>query len=136
MFVSLCFWFFLCSHLILSRLSVFQPQSALMDLMDVPEPRATSDPWSARAGAGGGSADPWHAHGKLNAVTIRKDKEGVCVCVCLRRNLCSPPAAPRTEPLCLTGMLLFWLSSISGLGAGRFIRFDKKRLVRGRVDSF
>uniref|UniRef100_A0A8C7ZS83 Epsin 2 n=1 Tax=Oryzias sinensis TaxID=183150 RepID=A0A8C7ZS83_9TELE len=104
-----------------------EPQSALMDLMDVPEPRATSDPWSARAGAGGGSADPWHAHGKLNAATIRKDKEGVCVCVCLRRNLCSPPAAPSTEPLCLTGMLLFWLSSISALGEGRFIRFDNRK---------
>lgn len=50
------------------QLSVFQPQSSLMDLMDVPEPRATSDPWGARAGAGGGggSADPWHAHGKSN----------------------------------------------------------------------
>ncbi|KAJ3601397.1 hypothetical protein NHX12_032366 [Muraenolepis orangiensis] len=44
-----------------------EPQSALMDLMNVPEPGAGADPW--RAGAAGGAtaaapaADPWHSYG-------------------------------------------------------------------------
>ncbi|XP_017283637.1 epsin-2 isoform X2 [Kryptolebias marmoratus] len=46
-----------------------EPQSSLMDLMDVPEPRA--DPWGIGGGAGAGagagaaaaSADPWHPYG-------------------------------------------------------------------------
>ncbi|XP_033500823.2 epsin-2 isoform X1 [Epinephelus lanceolatus] len=48
-----------------------EPQSSLMDLMDVPEPGASADPWSAgaRAGAGAGagaaaaSEDPWQSYG-------------------------------------------------------------------------
>ncbi|XP_069005835.1 epsin-2 isoform X1 [Embiotoca jacksoni] len=52
-----------------------EPQSSLMDLMDVPEPGASADPWGAgaggraRAGAGAGagaaaaSADPWQPYG-------------------------------------------------------------------------
>lgn len=40
-----------------------------MDLMDVPEPGATADPWGAGAGAGAGSRaataseDPWQPYG-------------------------------------------------------------------------
>ncbi|XP_030263408.1 epsin-2 isoform X4 [Sparus aurata] len=52
-----------------------EPQSSLMDLMDVPEPGATADPWGTGAGAAGGatagaaagataaSEDPWHPYG-------------------------------------------------------------------------
>ncbi|XP_070779080.1 epsin-2 [Enoplosus armatus] len=43
------------------------PQSSLMDLMDVPEPGATADPWGASAGAAAGAAaaseDPWQPYG-------------------------------------------------------------------------
>lgn len=36
-----------------------------MDLMDVPEPGASADPWGAGAGAGAAaaSADPWQPYG-------------------------------------------------------------------------
>ncbi|XP_071330229.1 epsin-2 isoform X3 [Trachinotus anak] len=40
-----------------------EPQSSLMDLMDVPEPGATADPWGAGAGAAAASADPWQPYG-------------------------------------------------------------------------
>ncbi|KAM8724517.1 epsin-2 isoform 2-T2 [Acanthopagrus schlegelii] len=48
-----------------------EPQSSLMDLMDVPEPGATADPWGTGAGAVAGAAagataaseDPWHPYG-------------------------------------------------------------------------
>ncbi|XP_031718036.1 epsin-2 isoform X3 [Anarrhichthys ocellatus] len=44
-----------------------EPQSSLMDLMNVPEPGATADPWSAGAGAGAAAAtapkDPWQSYG-------------------------------------------------------------------------
>lgn len=50
-----------------------EPQSSLMDLMDVPEPGATADPWGTGAGAGAvagaaagataASEDPWHPYG-------------------------------------------------------------------------
>ncbi|XP_040919438.1 epsin-2 isoform X1 [Toxotes jaculatrix] len=44
-----------------------EPQSSLMDLMDVPEPGASADPWGAGAGPGAGaaaaSADPWQPYG-------------------------------------------------------------------------
>ncbi|KAM3599039.1 uncharacterized protein V6R79_025900 [Siganus canaliculatus] len=50
-----------------------EPQSSLMDLMDVPEPGASADPWGAgagaTAGAGAGAAaaaaseDPWQPYG-------------------------------------------------------------------------
>ncbi|XP_077940247.1 epsin-2 isoform X1 [Gasterosteus aculeatus] len=39
-----------------------EPQSALMDLMSVPEPRATADPWGAGAGAAA-PEDPWQSYG-------------------------------------------------------------------------
>uniref|UniRef100_A0A8C4IW36 Epsin 2 n=1 Tax=Dicentrarchus labrax TaxID=13489 RepID=A0A8C4IW36_DICLA len=42
-----------------------EPQSSLMDLMDVPEPGASADPWGAgaRAGAAAVSEDPWQPYG-------------------------------------------------------------------------
>ncbi|XP_041672972.1 epsin-2 isoform X1 [Cheilinus undulatus] len=42
-----------------------EPQSSLMDLMDVPEPGASADPWSAGAGAAAAAAseDPWQPYG-------------------------------------------------------------------------
>ncbi|KAM9780493.1 epsin-2 [Neosynchiropus ocellatus] len=41
-----------------------EPQSSLMDLMDVPEPGASGDPWggAARPGAGAESVDPWQPY--------------------------------------------------------------------------
>ncbi|XP_065820555.1 epsin-2 isoform X4 [Labrus bergylta] len=42
-----------------------EPQSSLMDLMDVPEPGATADPWGARgAAAAAPSEDPWQPYGE------------------------------------------------------------------------
>lgn len=54
-------WSFANTHSSVS----FQPQSSLMDLMDVPEPGASADPWGAGAGAGAAaaSADPWQPYG-------------------------------------------------------------------------
>ncbi|KAM6966371.1 epsin-2 isoform 2-T2 [Tautogolabrus adspersus] len=43
-----------------------EPQSSLMDLMDVPEPGATADPWGARAAGAAAAApseDPWQPYG-------------------------------------------------------------------------
>uniref|UniRef100_A0A8C2X5H5 Epsin 2 n=1 Tax=Cyclopterus lumpus TaxID=8103 RepID=A0A8C2X5H5_CYCLU len=47
-----------------------EPQSSLMDLMNVPEPsasaRASADPWGVGRGAAGAAAapeDPWHSYG-------------------------------------------------------------------------
>ncbi|XP_058508883.1 epsin-2 isoform X3 [Solea solea] len=46
-----------------------EPLSSLMNLMDVPEPGASADPWGEGAGAGAGGAaaaapaDPWHSYG-------------------------------------------------------------------------
>ncbi|KAI3360025.1 hypothetical protein L3Q82_014363 [Scortum barcoo] len=42
-----------------------EPQSSLMDLMDVPEPGASADPWGAGAvaGAAAASEDPWQPYG-------------------------------------------------------------------------
>ncbi len=34
-----------------------------MDLMDVPEPGASADPWGAGAGAAAASEDPWQPYG-------------------------------------------------------------------------
>nr|XP_020453429.1 epsin-2 isoform X2 [Monopterus albus] len=40
-----------------------EPQSSLMDLMDVPEPGASADPWGTGARAAAASADPWQPYG-------------------------------------------------------------------------
>ncbi|XP_068605778.1 epsin-2 isoform X2 [Brachionichthys hirsutus] len=61
-----------------------EPQSTLMDLMDVPEPGATSDPWGAGAGARAGAApeDPWHSYGPATKPAATVDPWG------------APPSAP------------------------------------------
>ncbi|XP_047215783.1 epsin-2-like [Girardinichthys multiradiatus] len=54
-----------------------EPQSSLMDLMDVPEPGAKADPWGmgggARAGAGAASADPWQPYGSAPKPSVPAD---------------------------------------------------------------
>lgn len=56
------------------------PQSSLMDLMDVPEPGATADPWGARAGAAAGAAaaseDPWQPYGSAPKPAAPSDPWG------------------------------------------------------------
>ncbi|XP_035511350.1 epsin-2 [Morone saxatilis] len=69
-----------------------EPQSSLMDLMDVPEPGASADPWGAGAGArtgagavagavaGAGAAavseDPWHPYGSAPKTAAPVDPWG------------------------------------------------------------
>uniref|UniRef100_A0A1A8A2Q9 Epsin 2 n=4 Tax=Nothobranchius TaxID=28779 RepID=A0A1A8A2Q9_NOTFU len=61
-----------------------EPQSSLMDLMDVPEPSARADPWGvgggARGGAGAGaaaaSADPWQPYGSAPKPAVPADPWG------------------------------------------------------------
>lgn len=47
-------------------LSPPQPKSSLMDLMDVPEPGASADPWGSGAvsRAAAASEDPWQSYGR------------------------------------------------------------------------
>uniref|UniRef100_A0A8C9ZBC7 Epsin 2 n=1 Tax=Sander lucioperca TaxID=283035 RepID=A0A8C9ZBC7_SANLU len=75
-----------------------EPQSSLMDLMDVPEPGARADPWGAGVGAGvaaaSASEDPWHSYG-IYTYTLLYKRRFFCLCC-----LCSPPAAPMTVTLC------------------------------------
>ncbi|XP_028456448.1 epsin-2 isoform X3 [Perca flavescens] len=58
-----------------------EPQSSLMDLMDVPEPGARADPWGAGVGAGVAAAsaleDPWHSYGSAPKPTAPVDPWGV-----------------------------------------------------------
>uniref|UniRef100_A0A1A7WZB5 Epsin 2 n=1 Tax=Iconisemion striatum TaxID=60296 RepID=A0A1A7WZB5_9TELE len=69
-----------------------EPQSSLMDLMDVPEPSARADPWGMGGGAGGGagaraaagagagaaaaSADPWQPYGSAPKPAVPADPWG------------------------------------------------------------
>ncbi|XP_015235522.1 PREDICTED: epsin-2 isoform X1 [Cyprinodon variegatus] len=52
-----------------------EPQSSLMDLMDVPEPGAKADPWGMGGGAGAGaaSADPWQPYGSAPRPSVPAD---------------------------------------------------------------
>ncbi|MEQ2289384.1 hypothetical protein AMECASPLE_032418, partial [Ameca splendens] len=56
-----------------------EPQSSLMDLMDVPEPGAKADPWGMGGGAGAGagaaaaSADPWQPYGSAPKPSVPAD---------------------------------------------------------------
>ncbi|XP_054615999.1 epsin-2 isoform X2 [Dunckerocampus dactyliophorus] len=50
-----------------------EPQSSLMDLMDVPEPGATADPWGAGATAKG---DPWKPYGSTPKAAASVDPWG------------------------------------------------------------
>lgn len=77
-----------------------------MDLMNVPEPGASADPWAAGAGAAAASEDPWQPYG-IHTQYIRCSLERfVCLCIvslceCVRVcGLCAPPAALRTVSLC------------------------------------
>ncbi|XP_013860804.1 epsin-2-like [Austrofundulus limnaeus] len=57
-----------------------EPQSSLMDLMDVPEPSARADPWGgggAGAGAAAAAADPWHPYGSAPKPAVPSDPWGV-----------------------------------------------------------
>ncbi|XP_037544839.1 epsin-2 isoform X2 [Nematolebias whitei] len=61
-----------------------EPQSSLMDLMDVPEPSPRADPWgmgggaASRAGAGAAAsaADPWHPYGSAPKPAVPSDPWG------------------------------------------------------------
>ncbi|MED6289689.1 Epsin-2 [Characodon lateralis] len=54
-----------------------EPQSSLMDLMDVPEPGAKADPWGMGGGAGAraaaASADPWQPYGSAPKPSVPAD---------------------------------------------------------------
>ncbi|XP_054891372.1 epsin-2 isoform X1 [Poeciliopsis prolifica] len=54
-----------------------EPQSSLMDLMDVPEPGPKSDPWGVGGGAGAGAAaasgDPWQPYGSAPRPSVPPD---------------------------------------------------------------
>ncbi|XP_023204661.1 epsin-2 isoform X1 [Xiphophorus maculatus] len=54
-----------------------EPQSSLMDLMDVPEPGPKSDPWGMGGGAGAGAAaasgDPWQPYGSAPRPSVPPD---------------------------------------------------------------
>ncbi|XP_012732113.2 epsin-2 isoform X2 [Fundulus heteroclitus] len=50
-----------------------EPQSSLMDLMDVPEPGAKADPWGMGAGAAAASADPWQPYGSVPKPSVPAD---------------------------------------------------------------
>ncbi|MEQ2218845.1 Epsin-2 [Xenoophorus captivus] len=54
-----------------------EPQSSLMDLMNVPEPGAKADPWGMGGGAGAGaaaaSADPWQPYGSAPKPSVPAD---------------------------------------------------------------
>ncbi|XP_069381516.1 epsin-2 isoform X3 [Paralichthys olivaceus] len=56
-----------------------EPQSSLMDLMDVPEAGASADPWGAgaKAGAATASADPWQPYGSAPKPAAPVDPWGV-----------------------------------------------------------
>ncbi|XP_033826644.1 epsin-2 isoform X1 [Periophthalmus magnuspinnatus] len=66
-----------------------EPQSSLMDLMDVPEPSASADPWGSGAGAAAASADPWHPYGSVPKPNTSVDPWGA---------VASVPPAKSTDP--------------------------------------
>ncbi|XP_035470877.2 epsin-2 isoform X1 [Scophthalmus maximus] len=85
-----------------------EPQSSLMDLMDVPEPGASADPWGAGAaaaaaigaGAGAGaaaaSADPWQSYGSAPKPAAPVDPWGAPPSVPPMKS--SDPWAPNSTP--------------------------------------
>ncbi|XP_008303955.1 epsin-2 isoform X3 [Stegastes partitus] len=87
-----------------------EPQSSLMDLMDVPEPGATADPWGTGAGAGAGagamagagagaaaaSADPWQPYGSAPKAAAPVDPWGAPPSVPPLKS--SDPWAPNSTP--------------------------------------
>lgn len=77
-----------------------EPQSSLMDLMDVPEPSASVDPWGAGAGAGAGaaapSADPWQPYGSAPKPAAPVDPWGAASSVPPAKS--ADPWAPSSAP--------------------------------------
>uniref|UniRef100_A0A3Q1B611 ENTH domain-containing protein n=1 Tax=Amphiprion ocellaris TaxID=80972 RepID=A0A3Q1B611_AMPOC len=80
-----------------------EPQSSLMDLMDVPEPGASADPWGTGAGAGAGagaaaaaSADPWQPYGSAPRPAAPVDPWGAPPSVPPMKS--SDPWAPNSTP--------------------------------------
>ncbi|XP_006798121.1 epsin-2 isoform X1 [Neolamprologus brichardi] len=74
-----------------------EPQSTLMDLMDVPEPGASADPWGAGAGAGAAaaSADPWQPYGSAPKPATSVDPWGTSTVPPIKS---SDPWAPNSIP--------------------------------------
>lgn len=74
-----------------------EPQSSLMDLMDVPEPRASADPWGAGAGAraAAASADPWQPYGSAPKPATSVDPWGSSTVPPIKS---SDPWAPNSIP--------------------------------------
>ncbi|XP_008328274.1 epsin-2 isoform X1 [Cynoglossus semilaevis] len=79
-----------------------EPQSSLMDLMDVPEPGASADPWGAGAGAGAAaaSADPWQSYGSAPKPAVPVDPWGSAASVPPMKGSDPWPAnsAPASDP--------------------------------------
>ncbi|XP_055008240.1 epsin-2 isoform X3 [Boleophthalmus pectinirostris] len=77
-----------------------KPQSSLMDLMDVPEPTASVDPWGSGAGAGAGaaaaSADPWQPYGSVPKPAPSVDPWGTVASVPPAKS--ADPWAPSSVP--------------------------------------
>lgn len=77
-----------------------EPQSSLMDLMDVPEPSSSTDPWGAGAGASAGaaaaSADPWQPYGSVPKPAATVDPWGASPSVPPMKS--SDPWAPNSSP--------------------------------------
>ncbi|XP_029015290.1 epsin-2 isoform X2 [Betta splendens] len=76
------------------------PHSTLMDLMDVPEPSASADPWGSVAGAGAVSADPWQPYGSAPKPTAPVDPWGAPPTVPPMKSSdpWAPNAAPASDP--------------------------------------
>ncbi|TKS91757.1 Epsin-2 EPS-15-interacting protein 2 [Collichthys lucidus] len=76
-----------------------EPQSSLMDLMVVPEPGASADPWGAGAGAAAASEDPWQPYGSAPKPAAPVDPWGASSVPPMKS---SDPwasnAAPATDP--------------------------------------
>ncbi|XP_012777168.1 epsin-2 isoform X2 [Maylandia zebra] len=74
-----------------------EPQSTLMDLMDVPEPGASADPWGTGAGAGAAaaSADPWQPYGSAPKPATSVDPWGTSTVPPIKS---SDPWAPNSIP--------------------------------------
>lgn len=74
-----------------------EPQSTLMDLMDVPEPGVSADPWGAGAGAGAAaaSADPWQPYGSAPKPATSVDPWGTSTVPPIKS---SDPWAPNSIP--------------------------------------
>ncbi|KAM9392718.1 epsin-2 isoform 2-T5 [Pholidichthys leucotaenia] len=75
-----------------------EPQSSLMDLMDVPDPGASGDPWGAGAGSGAtaASTDPWQPYGSVPKPTAPVDPWGAPASVPPMKS--SDPWAPSATP--------------------------------------